>query len=336
MQTRTYAKADAGHTTSAQPLVSIVVLNWNGKRFIDPFMKSFLRQTYPKDRIELLFTDNGSVDGSVEYLQKHYGADTRVKVVLNGKNYGYAGGNDLGIKQAKGDYVLIANNDLELEKDAVKELVAAAARHNADITTVKLMYLNRPGIINNAGSHLEPDSDWPIKELGINEKDKGQYAKDRELTAVCGACILIRRDFLETVGMFDKTFFLYFEDGDLSWRGQRAGKHFWFAAKAIAYHVHTGSSKEGSPTFNHFVGRNRILILAKNAKFRVMAKGLAKTLRDQLLWRIKNLWASLFRRYSRRLAWSEFWRGQRIIWAILFLLPYAYFKRWKIIKEETL
>jgi len=321
---------------STQPFISVVVLNWNGKRFIDPFMKSFLQQTYPKDRIELLFTDNGSSDDSVAYLNEHYGSDKRIKVVLNGKNYGYAGGNDLGIKEAKGDFILITNNDLELDKDAIKELVATAKRRNADITTAKLMYLNRPGYINNAGSELRPNSDWPIREIGIDEKDHGQYNEERELTAVCGACILIRRDFLETVGMFDKTFFLYFEDGDLSWRGQHAGKHYWFSPKAVALHFHTGSTKEGSPTFNHFVGRNRILILAKNASFQVMAKGFAKTIRDQFFFRVKNAWASLFHRYSRRLAWEEFWRSQKIIWSIICLLPYAYAKRWGIIKEETL
>jgi GT2 family glycosyltransferase len=320
----------------SRPLVSVVVLNWNGKRFIDPFMKSFLQQTYPQDRLELLFTDNGSIDDSVAYFNEHYGHDARLKVVLNGKNYGYAGGNDLGMKQASGEYVLVCNNDLELDKQAIKELVAAAQKHEADVVAAKLMYLNRPGIINNAGSKLDPRSDWPIKEIGINEKDHGQYDKDAEISAFCGACILLRRDFLQTVGLFDKTFFLYFEDGDLSWRGQKAGKHFFLAPKAVAYHVHTGSSKEGSPTFNHFVGRNRILILAKNAPFGVFLKGFAKTLRDHCLLRIKNLWAALNGRYSKKQAWREFYLSQKMLLATVGLLPYAWCKRFGIIKEDTL
>jgi len=321
--------------TTSQPLVSVVVLNWNGKRFIDPFMKSFQQQTYPDDRLELLFTDNGSTDDSVAYLQKKY-KDSRIQPVLNDKNYGYAGGNNLGMRHATGDYVLICNNDLELAKNAVSELVASAQRTRADVTSAKLMFLNKPGIINNAGSRLDQNSDWPVYEIGMGEKDNGQFDTEREISAFCGACILIRRDFLETVGMFDKTFFLYFEDGDLSWRGQKAGKKYYLAPKAIAYHVHTGSSKEGSPTFNHFVGRNRLLILAKNGRFIILLRALAKTLRDHLFLRVKNLWAALLGKYSRTAAMREFWQSQKMLWAALLLLPYAWCKRFGIIKEEKL
>lgn len=323
-------------TKTSLPLVSVVVLNWNGKRFVDPFMKTFLKQTYPKDRLELLFTDNGSTDGSAEYFEEKYGKHEFAKVVRTGKNYGYAGGNDLGMKEATGEYVMLCNNDLELHPDVIAELVKSAQKNKADVTAAKLMFLNKPGFINNAGSRLEPNSDWPIYEIGIEEKDTGQYDKDREITAFCGACILIRRDFLETVGIFDKTFFLYFEDGDLSWRGQTAGKKYFYAAKAIAYHFHTGSSGVGTPTFNHFVGRNRLLILAKNAKFRVLCKGIAKTLRDHLFLRVQRLVMAVFNKYPRRLALKEFKQSQKMLWAAFFLMPYAFCKRWGIIKEETL
>ena len=121
-----------------------------------------------------------------------------------------------------------------------------------------------------------------------------------------------------------------------SWRGQRAGKKYFYAAKAIAYHFHTGTTKEGSPTFNHFVGRNRLLILAKNAKFRVFLKGFAKTLRDHLLLRVKRLVLAVFGKYPRRLALREFVQSQKMLWAAIFLLPYAWLKRFGVIKEETL
>lgn len=321
------------------PLVSVVVLNWNRRKFIDPFLKSFLKQTYPKDRLELVFIDNGSTDDSVAYLQKHYGSDKRINLVLvqNDKNYGYAGGNNRGLKRASGDYILICNNDLELDKNAVSELVTTAQKRKADVTTVKLMFLNKPGVINNAGSRLEPTSDWPIYEIGINENDTGQYDKEYEISAFCGACILIRRDFLQTVGLFDARFFLYFEDGDLAWRGQKAGKKYFFCPQAVAYHVHIGTSGgEGSPVFNHYVGRNRLLILAKNAGFGVFLRGLAKTVRDHALLRVYRLWLGLLGRYSRRLALKEFLASQKMLWAAIALLPYAWCKRFGIIKEETL
>jgi len=318
------------------PLVSIVVLNWNGRRFIDPFMASFEKQTYPHSEIELLFVDNGSSDGSVSYLEKNYAATPNLRVIKNGDNYGYAGGNNRGMRHAKGQYVLVCNNDLVLDKNLVSELVNVAREKNAAATVPKLMYLNKPGIINNAGSRLAPDSDWPVYEDGANEKDTGQFDTTREITAFCGACVLFSREFLNKVGMFDRKFFLYFEDGDLSWRGQKAGYRFFYAPKAVALHAHTGSTTEGSPIFNYYVGRNRLLILLKNAKFKVFLRGLAKTLRDHIMLRLKNLYRALRGRYSKRQAWHEFILSQKMLWATLLLSPYILLKRWRLIKEETL
>jgi len=318
------------------PLVSIVVLNWNGLRFIDDFMKGVQAQTYPENKIELLFTDNGSVDGSVAYFKKKYGKDSRFKVVLNGKNFGYSGGNNLGIKQSRGDYVLVANNDLELDKNAIVELVKSAQVHDADVAAAKLIYLNKPGIINNAGSRLDTRSVWPVYEIGANDKNSAKYSKDYQTSAFCGACFLARRDFLETVGLFDRHFFMYFEDGDLSWRGMKQNKKYYLSANAIALHVHTGSSKEGSPLFNHFVGRNRLLILTKNGSLLVLSKAWAKTFQDHFIFRLKRLWHSLKGDYPRKLALKEFWLSQKMIWAALLMTPYALAKRYHLINEERL
>ncbi len=324
-----------GCAVSEQPFVSVVVLNWNGKRFIDPFMKSFASQTYPSDRLELLFTDNASSDDSVAYLKSRYD-DARIKIVQNDANYGYAGGNNLGMKQARGDYILVCNNDLELDKNVVKELVIASQKHAAAVTTVKLMFLNKPGIINNAGSRLVPESNWPTYEIGMYEKDEGQYDEDREITAFCGACAMFRRDFLQQVGLFDKRFFMYFEDGDLSWRGQKAGQKFFYAGKAVAYHVHTGSSVEGSTLFNHFVARNRVLIMLKNARLRPLLSAYKATLKDHFIFRLKNLFAASMGRYSKKAALSEFLFSLKMLLSITALTPYALLKRTRVIKEERL
>ncbi len=318
------------------PTVSIVVLNWNGKRFIDAFMKTFSSQTYDQALLELLFVDNDSADDSIDYLRQNYSNVKNLRIIQNGGNYGYAGGNNRGIHQANGDYILVCNNDLELDKALVQEMVSLALDKEAALVVPKLMYLNKPGIINNAGSQLNTNSDWPIVEIGKDEKDTGQYDEVRQISAFCGACVLFSRQFLETVGLFDARFFMYFEDGDLSWRGQKAGSKFYYAPRAVANHVHTGSSTEGSPLFNHYVGRNRMLILAKNASFKVFAKGSAKTVRDHLLFRLKNIWASLSGRYSKKLALREFYLSQKILCSSLILLPYAFLKRIGVIKEDKL
>ena len=320
----------------ARPLVSIVVLNWNRKRFIDPFMKTIVGQTYPKDCLEVLFTDNASSDGSVDYIKDKYGDLPYLKVVQNDKNYGYSKGNNLGIHQVKGDYILVCNNDLKFEKNLIQELVALAENKKAGATVPKLVYANKTGYINNAGSRLEPRSDWPIYEDGKDEKDTGQYDEVREITAFCGACVLFSRDFLHNVGLFDNKFFMYFEDGDLSWRGQKAGYKFFYAPKAIVHHEHTGTTKEGSPLFNHFVGRNRLLILTKNAAFGVLAKAWAKTFRDHLLLKIMRIFLALIKKYPKKQALREFYLSQKMIWAAILMTPYALGKRYRIIKEDKL
>jgi len=317
--------------------VSVVVLNWNGKRFIDSFLKTLSKQTYNYKNIELIFTDNDSSDNSVEYFNKAIKKiNIKHKLVQNDKNYGYAGGNNRGMRHASGDYILVCNNDLELDPNLVAELLKVAVAKRAAVTVPKLMYLKKQGFINNAGSRIDETSDWPIYEIGANENDNGQYNEIREITAFCGACVLFSREFLKNVGVFDEKFFMYFEDGDLSWRGQKAGSTFYYAPKAVALHYHTGTSKEGSPLFNHFVGRNRILILTKNGKLKPLVHAWLKTLNDHILLRIKRLIMSLANKYPKRLAINEFWLSQKMIWDALLLTPYVIAKRVRLIKEETL
>lgn len=322
---------------SSKPLVSVVVLNWNGKRFIDGFLKTLDQQNYPANRIELIFVDNNSSDDSVDYFRKSVEkTDFEVKYVLNDSNLGYAGGNNTGMMVSTGDYILVCNNDLEFEKNLISNLVSCAEQKNADVCVPKLMYLNKPGVINNAGSKIVKNSDWPIIEIGANEKDAGQYDETREISAFCGACVLFKRQFLEQIGLFDAKFFMYFEDGDLSWRGQKKDCHYFYEPSAVVNHIHTGSSTEGSPLFNHYVGRNRLLILIKNGSLIAICKAWLKTLRDHCLLRIKRIVLALFGKYSKRLALTEFWLSQKIIWSALIMSPYALAKRFGVIKEAKL
>ncbi|MDN5275354.1 MAG: glycosyl transferase, family 2 [Candidatus Saccharibacteria bacterium] len=318
-----------------KPLISIIALNWNGKKFIDPLVESVKNQQLKDISIEFLFVDNDSSDDSAQYFKEKY-EDEQYRLILNGGNYGYAKGNNLGMLKAKGDYILVCNNDLILDKDLVQNLYEAAIEKKADITVPKLMFLNKPGYINNAGSSLDRNNSWPVTEIGLNEKDTGQYEEIREITAFCGACALFTREFLETVGMYDDKFFMYFEDSDLSWRGQDAGRKFYYAPKAIAHHHHTGTSVEGSPKFNHYVARNRVLVLMKNASLRVILVGYKFAIKDHVINRIKNIIKALLGRYPKKVALKEFARGIKTFIAIITYTPYALFKRWRIVKESTI
>jgi GT2 family glycosyltransferase len=317
------------------PFVSILVLNWNGKRFIDGFFDSIAKQTYPQDRMEIIFIDNGSHDDSVDYFLSKQIANARL--LETGANYGYAGGNDYGFKEAKGNYIAVCNNDLELAPTWLAELVRAALTTDADITVPKLVYADT-GTINNAGSNIVPDSDWPNKERGMNQPaDTPEFNKQIEVTAICGASPLFKRSFLHEVGLYDRRFFLYWEDSDLSWRGQKKGKKYIYAPKSVAYHHTSGSTGgEQSPIFIYYVSRNRILILLKHSTFRLIAKGFAKLGRDHILYKIRDLWHASRSGQGRRKALKALLLGIKIFGGVLRLTPLMLGKRWGLIKEETI
>lgn len=315
--------------------MSLIVLNWNGRRFIDPFFESLEKVVVPRGyELEKIFVDNNSSDDSVSYVKSKY---KDVKIVCNDKNYGYAEGNNRGIKAAKGEFILVTNNDVHFDKNWLSELVKAAEDNpDKDLFVPKLVFANK-NLINNAGSMLVESSDWPIVEIGVDEKITSEKVnRDYEITAFCGANVLFRRSFLEEVGLFDKYFFMYFEDGDLSWRGQKMGKKFMYVHKSVVFHEHTGTSKEGSPLFNHCVSRNRILILAKNAPLKVFIKGYLKVFRDHVVLKSKQLIGALVRGSNRKLAALELVRGIMIMFDASLRVPIMFMKRTEILKEQKL
>lgn len=316
-------------------LVSIIALNWNGKRFIDPLMDSIKNIKCDSFDIEFLFVDNNSSDESVEYYRKKY-LNEQFRLIENDDNYGYSKGNNLGIMHAKGEYILVINNDLILDANVVEELLTVMRKKRAQVVVPKLMFLNKEGYINNAGSKLDPTDSWPVTEVGMNEKDVGQYDSVREITAFCGACVMFSRNFLQTVGMFDDKFFMYFEDSDLSWRGQTKKSKFYYAPRALAYHHHTGSSVEGSKMFNYYVARNRVLILLKNASPRVIYVGYRFAVRDHLYYKAKNILKALLGRYPKKTAIKEGLLGLKTFLGIVIFTPYALAKRFHILKERKL
>ena len=321
--------------TAKKPKVSILVLFWNTKRYIDGFFESIEKQTYGIENIEVLFIDNGSTDGSAEYFLSKKRPYARL--ISTGKNYGYAGGNNIGFKETNGDYVVVCNSDLELAPNWLEELIKVALKTKADVTVPKLVYA-KSNTINNAGSNIFPNLDWPIIERGMNQSaDLPEFNKQTEVTAFCGASPLFTRDFLKKVGFFDSRFFLYWEDGDLSWRGQKAGRKYVYAPKAIAYHDASGSTGgEQSATFIYYVSRNRLLILIKHSRPGLIFRGFAKVIRDHIFWKAKDFVFAIARGSGRKKAAKNLGLGFKIIGGALWLTPLMLGKRWGLVKEDHL
>lgn len=316
--------------SNIMPFVSIVTVNWNGKRFLQKLLPLLAAQDYPKDRYEIIIVDNNSTtDDSVEFVKSAF---PDMVLIENGSNDGFAGGCNIGIRASKGDYVMLINNDTEPHKDWLKQLVVCAEKNHSGAVVSKLMFANQPGIINNAGSLLMPDQTWPVQEIGANQKDAPEFNSEREITAFCGASVLLSREMLEQVGIFDEAFFMYFEDGDLSWRAQKAGWKFHYEPASVVMHEHSGSSVEHSDFFTFFVTRNRLLILMKHASWKIYFKALLGFFREFFAVPLFYIIRGRNQRHQLR----NLRLGSKILLSLLWHKPGAMLKRWRLRSEARL
>jgi len=244
-----------------EPLVSIVILNWNGLEHLETCLPSVLGQTY--GNVEIIVVDNGSTDGSVEYVRQNY--DT-VKLVCNAINIGYAEGNNEGIRASSGEYLAILNNDTEVDKDWIRSLVEVAEEHpEAGMFACKILsYYNR-NQIDCLGHLIYPDG--LSRGRGRGEIDEGQYDRIEEVAFPSGCAAFYRKEMLEQIGLFDGRFFIYVEDSDLGIRGRLAGWKCLYVPNAIVYHKYSATVGEYSPKKAFLVERNRLWFVVKNLPF---------------------------------------------------------------------
>jgi GT2 family glycosyltransferase len=245
----------------------VIVLNWNGKRYLDDCLGALLSQDVPGG-FEAILVDNASTDGSVAYVRQRW---PEVRVVKSTVNLGFAAGNNLGMRVASGRHIVLLNTDTKVQPGWLAALLKAVESDPAiGAVTSKLVFMADPGEIQNAGSLLL--SDGSGADRGFHERDSGQYESAEEVFGACGAAVLYRRGMLDDVGQFDDTFFNYYEDTDLSWRMRLRGWKVVYEPGALVYHVHTGSSGEWSPFFTFHVDRNRLFMILKNAPPRMVLR----------------------------------------------------------------
>jgi GT2 family glycosyltransferase len=241
-----------------EPRVSVVIVNWDGKHHLGECLNSLRSQTF-RD-FEIILVDNGSQDGSPEYVQEHF---REVKLVALLKNCGFAGGNNAGIRAASGDYIALLNNDTKVDPAWLTNLLKEA---EADPSPVgmwasKIVSYDNPGIIDNVGLLMYPDGLGRGK--GRLEVDRGQYDRPGEAFFPSGCAGLYRREMLNEIGLFDEAFFAYADDVDLGLRARLAGWQCVYVPSAKVYHKYSASSSAHSPFKAFLVERNRIWVLLK-------------------------------------------------------------------------
>ena len=241
--------------------VSIIIPNYNGQKYLGDCIDSLHQLDIPHENYEIIVVDNASSDNSVEFICSKY---PDVVLIQASKNLGFASGCNLGIKNSSGEYIVLLNNDTVVDKNWLKELVAVAGcDEEVAIAGSKLLFKDDPRKIQNATTFLTDRGDGG--DVGTYQPDEGQYDSTREVMAVCGASMLIRRTLIEEIGPLDEDFFAYYEELDLCYRARLYGKKIIFAPKSIVYHVHAATSGEWSPFFTFLVLRNKLLIHLKNS-----------------------------------------------------------------------
>lgn len=264
---------DASRETQPNPRTSVIIPTWNASSVLRDCLESLGELEEPAGGFEVLVVDNGSTDETELMLRRRY---RWVRLVRSEVNLGFSKACNLGMANARGEYLVLLNNDTIVEPSWLVRLVSRADASPAGAIASKVLFAGEGKIINNAGSVLRPGSDWPAADRGINEPDEGQYNEARQITAFCGAAVLLKRSMLDVVGIFDEAFFMYWEDIDLSWRAVKAGWSLEFEPTAIVRHVHAASSGEASRFFRYNVSRNRLLVLAKHGQPRLLARALVK------------------------------------------------------------
>ncbi len=214
------------------PAISVLVLNFNGLKHLEPCFSSLQHLEYPADKLELILVDNHSSDGSVEFMQAHFPG---VKIIRHPQNYGFSKGNNLGAEQAHGQLVAFLNNDMRVDRRWLIELVQPLLRA-PDVICAGSKILSWNGeYIDFAGSAAN------ILGHGFQEgwgEPPEAFGEEKLILAPCGGAMLIDRQVFLQVGGFDEDFFAYFEDIDLGWRLWVMGYQVAYAPRAITYHVH--------------------------------------------------------------------------------------------------
>lgn len=265
--------------------VSVIIPNWNGKRFLKGCLDSLMTQSYKE--LEVYVVDNGSKDGSVEYIQENYPS---VKLVKFDHNTGFSPAVNAGIRASSGQYVALINNDTVVDADWVKVLVKALDTHD-EIGSVgcKMLAYDDHTLLDGVGDGYRRGG-LPGR-IGHREIDTGRFDKERYILGACGGAAMYKRSMLDDIGLFDEDYFAYLEDVDIGLRAQSAGYKCLYVPSAIIYHLGCGTTGSGySPLVVKLSARNNINTIVKNIPMPLLIKFLPQIFYWQAFYFAVVIW----------------------------------------------
>ena len=234
---------------SENPLVSVIVLNYNAGELLLNCIESIKKSAYKN--LEIIVVDNISTDKSQKICKEKY---PDIKLIQNNENFGYCEGNNIGIREAEGDYIIILNPDTIVESNWIEALISAYNKFGEGLYQPKHLSLNEKTVYMSAGNMLNIFGFGYAREKG--NKDENQFNKIEEISYASGTCLFTSSAVLKKVGLFDPFIFLYHDDLDLGWRASQLGIKSYYVPTSIIYHAESYSLKWNAEKF-YWLERNR-------------------------------------------------------------------------------
>jgi len=243
-------------------LVSVIIVNYNGIKFLEDCFRSLYHQTCSP--CEVILVDNASRDGSIEFIQEHF---PDVKILIQTMNLGFAGGTNAGIREAQGEFILTLNNDTIVTPCFIEELIKPMT-HDPSVGMCASKMVFPDARVNSTGLCISRSgAAW---NRGMFESDQGQFDQSKEVFGPCAGAALYRRAMLDEIGLFDEDFFMYMEDVDLAFRARLSGWKCIYVPTAQIIHKHGGTAGFKSDLSIYYGNRNLVWYVVKNFPSRTL------------------------------------------------------------------
>lgn len=297
--------------------VSVVIPNWNGKGLLKDCLRSLSYQSITDFKI--IVVDNGSTDGSVEFLRKHH---PEIKLIGFKRNLGFAKAVNQGIKASNSKYIVLLNNDTRVDEDYLAKMFEVLEkRHEICGVAPKVLNFSNPRVVDSAGDMM--NTVGQAFHRGYGDKSN-KWNTPGEVFLITAGASMFKREIFKKVGFFDEDYFAYGEDVDFCLRAQIMGHKFWYEPKAIVYHKHKATACRIPRKVEYLQFRNMTLTILKDFPWQLFLKRLRFIVIP--LVHLNTIFYMVFHGYLREVLLAELW--------VFVHLPRALQKRWRIQKTR--
>ncbi|WP_136467656.1 glycosyltransferase family 2 protein [Flagellimonas onchidii] len=287
-----------------KPLVSIITINYNESEVTLEMLQSLKGLSYPN--VEIIVVDNASPNDNPDVIKEQF---PEVCLIKSKENLGFAGGNNLGVKASKGEYLLFINNDTIVPERFIEPLVETLQKDETiGMVSPKIKFHWNPELIQYAG--YTPMNHWTIRNssIGYHQKDDGRFDTAGETESIHGAAMMVPRTVVDKVGMMTEIYFLYYEEHDWAEMIKRAGYKIYYQPKSYILHKESISTGKFSPLKTYYISRNRILFARRNFKpfqlgISLLFQCLVSIPKNSLMFLLKREMAH-FKAFWRAISWN--------------------------------